>query len=260
MGVEVSDALLDLVAGLLDALEAGAFGEAGVELNHVAFDFRHPGRGGDARAKQGQGHNHETDKGGNRDVAELDQGRDERAEHHLREVGQAVGHALLETQEPVVARRLVLEVAQVRGQNEKRLDQREDKNRDHDEADLCGHGAERTRDEHERHKHQDCRDDREEDGLDHHVGPADRRAFALDPVFVVEVDALANHDRVIHDNADHEKEGEERDHVERHADGGRDGERSRKGCGNAHRHPEGHRRAQEDNENDEHEDHPRDCI
>ena len=108
------------------------------------------------------------------------------------------------------------QVRQVVGENQQRLDQREEEHRHHDDRDLSDDLADRAGDEEERAECHHGGQHREDHRPGDATGAADRRDHALRALLALRVDVLAHHDRIVHHDPDGKDEGEERHEVDGH--------------------------------------------
>ena len=88
----------------------------------------------------------------------------------------------------------------------------------------------------------------------HLVGAAHGCPEALLAELEARVDVLADDDGVVDDDAQHQDEGEERDHVDRHVEGGHQGEGAEKRDRDAQRHPAGEAQLEEQRQHQDHQD------
>ena len=139
---------------------------------------------------------------------------------------------------------------QVCRQDKQGLHQREAERCDHDQRELYFRAGQ----QHPGREHHDGGDDGENHRLGHHLRANDRGGQAGFAAFHAVVDVFPDDDGVIDDDTDHQEEGEQRQHVQRHAEHGQDQESTAKGDKDANRHPQGHDGAQEEEEDDQHQD------
>ena len=144
------------------------------------------------------------------------------------------------------------DVPQVRGQDEHGLHQRKHQDRDDDQRNVAEELAGNAGYQRQGNERDDRRDDGEGDRGQDFPGSDDRGFQPIVATAVVE-DRLADHDGVVHRDAQHQDEGEQGDHVDRHAEHRDEEERTAESDADAGTDPEGDRGPQEDAQDRDHQ-------
>ena len=228
------------------------------DLNEVILDLRHEAERHDVRLHKHDCEHEERSENRNRNVAKFHRVFEQRLVDPVGKRDQAVSYRLLKAHQ--LAERTVkllrLHMAEVRWQDEHRLDERECQRRNNDIGDLRSELAFRAGDECPRRKHDHRGKNAEDNRLEHELRADSRSAqpFSSSALDLL-VDILANDNRVVDHHADHEQDCEERKEVQRHAEKRQDHDAAGKGSTDTDRHPERHDRAQEEDQDDKNERH-----
>ena len=97
IGIQTLNPLIDLGAGLIDALKGRAFREARIDADHVAFDFWDKRRRRDPGDEEGEGHAEHTNEGRQRHITPANEHGHKRTELVLCERDQAFRNRILQT-------------------------------------------------------------------------------------------------------------------------------------------------------------------
>ena len=148
----------------------------------------------------------------------------------------------------------------VRGKNNRPLDQREDQREDHHHGHLHKEVPQGAVNEEEARKGNHRSQDRRKDGRQYVYRPVQRRLCPRQPLLVVAIDVLPNYDTIIDQDTDHDDHSEERDDVQRDIQRISKNEHARKADGDRQGHPEGQPPVQEDRQQDGHDEKPLDSV
>ena len=144
-------------------------------------------------------------------------------------------------------------VGQVRRQDVQRLHEGEDEAGNDDERDHPEDLAHHARHEHQRHEGGHRGEDREHDRRRDLAGTVDGPLTSVASLFLVAVDVLPDDDRVVDHDAQHDDEGEQGHHVDRHVEGRHQCDGAEEGQGDPEADPEGQSELEEQRQHDEHE-------
>ena len=251
--IERSGHLTDRQLRLLDG-RAGRHRELGGDV--VAFDRREEGEWQPPAREQTERDDEDRNRGGQRRVAPVDRPLEEGAVALLDEAAESVGARLLDPVPATAARALSARgpgLRHVGGQDQLRLDQREDQAQDHDKRDAGDHLTHPARHEEQGRKRDDGREHAEDHGNGHGLRPFDRALDRIPEPLLMRVRALPDDDRIVDQDSEHQDEREERDHVDRDPEYREEPQRSRERDRHTYGDPDGQSQPHEQRQQAEHQ-------